>query len=536
VEIVSLENGMGVLFVYRILIADDEAIERQGLELMITRAMPGMFEIFHAENGRVAIEKAEQEKPDIIFMDIKMPGIQGIDALKEIIRNMPHVKTVLVTAYDYFGYAKEALTLGVNDYLLKPKKKEEVLNVVEKLVQKIELEKQQRSQELKQRETISQLLPLAESELCLIIMMNLILESDFNGLNDLLKTRIHKGYSLVISLQSYEDHQYDLEKQHIYATIKNFIKLSGEDCIVSPLIGNRITLFTNNSENHHVPYNVKERSIVFAEKIYQFIEREYDIRANIGIGTIQEGLEGLRRSYYEATIGLSNTTKENPIRYYSDRKNGKEKELILNIEEQLFRELNNLNLNQAILLFHQAFDKLIESTKGNFIKCKSEVMELFIALNKLLLRQGVKSEGIGSLSDTTQMEQLRHISEIWFHSIVEAVRKDKESKTESLIDRAKQYMEENYYKEISMELVAEIINLSPYYFSKIFKKMEGITFIDYLTLLRINKAKELLQDQNLSLKEICFQVGYNDPNYFSRVFKKVTELSPTEYRYQVIKS
>ncbi|MGX6444306.1 response regulator [Neobacillus sp. K501] len=440
---------------YRILIADDEAIERQGLELMITRAMPGMFEFYHAENGRVAIEKAEQKKPDIVFMDIKMPGIRGIDALKEIIRKNPHVKTVLVTAYDYFGYAKEACSMGVNDYLLKPRKKAEVLGVIEKLVKKIEMENQQRSQELQQRETVSTLLPLAESELCLIIMMDLIVESDFHDLNVLLKTRINKGYSLVISLQSNEEKQLEHEKQYIYSTIKNFIKLNSEECLVSPLIGNRITLFTNNPDNQNGHLDVKKRSIAFAEKIHHFIEREYRISTNIGIGTVRAGLEGLRCSYYEATIALSNGCKGNAIRYYSEVNRDDQQEIILNIGEQLLRELNI---------------------------------------------------------------------------------KEKEAKTDSLIDRAKQYMEENYSRDISMELVAEVMNLSPYYFSKIFKKMEGITFIDYLTLLRINKSKVLLHDQNLSLKEICFQVGYNDPNYFSRVFKKVTELSPSDYRYQVTKS
>lgn len=517
---------------YRILIADDEAIERQGLELMISREMPGMFKFFHAENGRLAIEIAEQEKPDIIFMDIKMPGIQGIDALNEIVPKHPHMKTVLVTAYDYFGYAKEALTLGVQEYLLKPKKKEQVLDVVKKLIDKIEAEKKQRSQELKQRETISQLVPLLESEICLMIMMNFILDTDFDQLNGLLNLRIHKGYSIVISLPTDEDDQYDLEKQFIYTAIKNFIKLSGEDCLISPLIGNRITIFANFSEDHRVTYSVREKAISFAEKIHHFIVKKYNLRTNIGIGTMREGMEGLRSSYYEATMVLSYTSKGD-IRYYSDLKNRQEKELTLKIVEQLFTELNNLNLDQAIPIFHQAFDVLVESSNGDFNRCRGEVIGLFIALNKYLLRQGVSIDGIGNIRKTTELEQLKHVAEVCLHFIVEAISKDKQSKTESLVDRAKKYIEENYSKEISMELVAEIINLSPYYFSKIFKKIEGTTFIDYLTFVRIEKAKELLYDHKLSLKEICFQVGYNDPNYFSRVFKKVTDISPSEFRYQL---
>ncbi|MCM3411294.1 response regulator transcription factor [Metabacillus litoralis] len=521
---------------YRILIADDEALERQGLELMISRAMPGKFVFFHAENGRVAIEKSEQEKPDIIFMDIKMPGIQGIDALKEIAQILPHAKTVLVTAYDHFGYAKEALSLGVSDYLLKPKKKQEVLDVVNKLIEKMELEKKLRNKELTQRETISQLQPLVESEICLMIMMKLVIEPDFNELNELLKTRIETGYALVISLQLSKKDEHELEKQTIYAGIKSFIKLSEIDCLVSPLIGNRITLFNTILNEDSVKQSLREESITFAKKIYKFIDESYGIKAIIGIGTKRKGLEGLRYSYYEATTVVSSPYHEQSIYHYSQYNKGKQKEYHLNIETELLAEINKFNLHQAIIVFDQAFDLLVESTDGDFNQCRNEVMALFISLNKHFLRQGVKVADIGNISDTTQLEQLKHVAEIWLHLLIEAVQKEKENRTESLIDQAKRFINENYHKEITMEYVSELINLSPFYFSKIFKKYEGITFIDYLTNVRIEKSKELLLDHHLSFKEICFLVGYNDPNYFSRVFKKVTEFSPTEYRQNLLNS
>lgn len=105
---------------YRLLIADDEALEREGLEWIVQNMLPGQFEVIHAENGRMAIERAEEHRPQIVLMDVNMPGIQGLDALREIKRLLPETKMVLVTAYDYFSYAKEALTLGVKEYIVKP--------------------------------------------------------------------------------------------------------------------------------------------------------------------------------------------------------------------------------------------------------------------------------------------------------------------------------------------------------------------------------------------------------------------------------
>jgi len=99
---------------YKLLIADDEPLEREGLQLMIERAFPHMFTIFHAEHGRSAIQQVEKHRPHIIFMDIKMPGIQGLEAIAEIRKIDAQAKVAILTAYDYFTYAKEAISLGVS--------------------------------------------------------------------------------------------------------------------------------------------------------------------------------------------------------------------------------------------------------------------------------------------------------------------------------------------------------------------------------------------------------------------------------------
>ncbi|WP_308737691.1 AraC family transcriptional regulator [Paenibacillus sp. AR247] len=101
-----------------------------------------------------------------------------------------------------------------------------------------------------------------------------------------------------------------------------------------------------------------------------------------------------------------------------------------------------------------------------------------------------------------------------------------------MLDRALLYIRGKFQEELSLEDVAEHVHLNPYYFSKVFKQQTGETFIDYVTRLRIDKAKELMKDGRYSMKEVCYQVGYKDPNYFSRVFKKVTGVTPSEYRVQ----
>lgn len=184
---------------FSLLIADDEALEREGLELMIRHILPDTFHFLHADNGRKAIQIAEEERPDFIFMDIKMPGIQGLEAVRHISSIVPSTKIVIITAHDYFSYAKEGLALGVRDYLLKPARPEEILHVLQLLITEKEEEKYLRNQQLELQEKLSQLIPLAENELSLMLMLESVQEVELEQLAALLNLQWHKGYAMVLS-------------------------------------------------------------------------------------------------------------------------------------------------------------------------------------------------------------------------------------------------------------------------------------------------------------------------------------------------
>lgn len=114
--------------------------------------------------------------------------------------------------------------------------------------------------------------------------------------------------------------------------------------------------------------------------------------------------------------------------------------------------------------------------------------------------------------------------------ITKGIKNDKETKVSAVISEAMAYIKGNHQKDIRLKDVAEIVSISPQYFSKIFKDELGVNFIDYLTSIRMNEAKTMLREGQLSIKEICYKIGYNDPNYFSRLFKKVEGISPTEFQ------
>lgn len=184
---------------YKLLIADDEALEREGLELMIRHLIPDKFEFLHAGNGRKAIQLAEEHRPDMIFMDIKMPGIQGLEAVRQIREKLPSAQIVMITAHDYFAYAKEGLLLGVRDYLLKPARREEVAEVLRKLMAVIGEERRRRNEQLELQEKLAHLLPLAENELTLMLMLEHVQDLEPEQLAGLLELHFSKGYAMVLS-------------------------------------------------------------------------------------------------------------------------------------------------------------------------------------------------------------------------------------------------------------------------------------------------------------------------------------------------
>ncbi|WP_088549295.1 AraC family transcriptional regulator [Paenibacillus aquistagni] len=454
---------------YRLLIADDEALEREGLEWIITRMMPETFHIIHASNGREAIQKADEYRPHIVMMDVQMPGIQGLDALKEIKAHNPTVKMVLVTAYEYFDYAQQALSLGVKEYLVKPAKRERIVSVLQRLMDEIKEERASRGEQLAIREKYLQLLPLAETELALAFMSDRThgREVEAQRLAELLELSWQQGLALVIALKqadaSNSTQAAEDRRKPIADTVRGLFSEQIKDryrWIASPLLHEHIVIFLFAREGMEEDVLLQElRELGTA--LLKPLEQRCAIQASIGIGSIQTELEGMRRSYDEAVFASTYPSSWGRICAFA------------NLQHPVQEEYK---------------------------------------------RQGER------VSDEAASERS------YVELAIKRIREEREQHTYNVVERAGAYIQERYQEELSLEEVAEQVHLNPHYFSKVFKQQTGETFIDYVTRLRIDKAKALILEGQFSLKEVCYMIGYKDPNYFSRVFKKVTGVTPTEYR------
>lgn len=511
---------------YRLLIADDEPLEREGLELTIKKGLPDLFKIDHAENGRVAIECTEKNHYDIIFMDIKMPGIQGLEAVEVIRKKLPLAKIIIVSAYDYFSYAKAAISLGVKDYILKPAKRDHIISLLKGLITEIEHDHQKRVEELHHIEMLSHFRPLTENELSLMIMLNTIQDISPNEITNLLDFKVEYGFSKVVCIDSHQSLQ-DVDLKRIYECVKHYMK-SENNCIVSPIVEGKIAIFEPLELNRlHLIQEIEIKN--GAKKLTEYVHKQTGYSIRCEVGSIQKGIDGWRKSYFEAmylfNTGLNEVTESKLSSKFVKITND---ELLA-----ICSSINMLDLDLSLEQFSRIYDRLTLELNLDTKQLKAELIILFNHLEQFLKQQNYHVTTF-EFPDIDEVGLIKKVSDQQMIKLIQIMSKEKETRINHFVELAKAYIYENYREDISLVQIANHVNLNSFYFSKMFKKKTGETFSDFVMKVRIEQAKKLMQDDRLNLKEISYEVGYKDPNYFSRVFKKYANESPKQYRSKLI--
>ena len=516
----------------RVAVVDDEALERKALCKMIREHLPGVEVIAEAGNGRKAIEIAGSMKPHLMLMDIKMPGIDGIEAVRLIKEQQPKMKFIMVSAFDTFEYAKQVMQQGVKEYLLKPSRQEEVVAAIQRVCAEIREEQRKEKENIELKEQVHRLQELAEREWLSVFMHEEFPQGYFEEWSQLLGLRIQSGFFLLFRFPNNHN------KAEWHEWLKTMVEEKAEmrhiigktiDCQVPVL------LFSETKQDLH---ECKVYAQKFARMMVQMFQGAYSGKdLYIGIGTPARELHRLRDSYYEALVAAE---------YYASRQKVKSGFIpklsqlaetneadVAGREKQLLETVRQGDLRLVLEQFQRYFQEVVAAKNAQHPAIAKAVEELFVLLERMLHELGMTYERnvlfhvCGTVNELkgAAVEQLTHI--------VQHVQAWRHSQANGKLAKAKEYMKAYYHRPLTLEEVAEHVELSPYYFSKLFKDRFGMTFIDYLTEVRIEKAKQEMSDEWKSLKEICFLVGYNDPNYFSRVFKKWTGLSPTEYRKKI---
>ncbi|WP_160724322.1 response regulator [Bacillus sp. USDA818B3_A] len=526
----------------KVLIADDEILERKVVAKIIKGSQEEVKVIGEAQNGRIAIEMAKEYRPDIIFMDIKMPGTDGVQAVKEIRKFDKGIRFIMVSAFNTFEYAKEVMQQGVKEYILKPSSKKDLLESLQRVTEEIKVERRQKEEHQSLRENLDRAVSIAQKEWVTSLLMNQVQDMTFDEWSQLLGVEITSGYTMLFTLrQSSKMEASPAEKEKWYKWLKTNLKTIAAkyeimvgamtDCQVPVLF-----LCKKFGEKNHFRTNA-ETMIDNLNRLYQ--QEDFLAEMRIGIGHPYNHAHELNYSYHEAIVALEELLATPNRKYLFFNKQGPAFEVptdseIIKVEKKLLDSIRQGDVNQVMLLFDSFVSKLgTNNTRASIVKKSFE--ELFILISRMLHDLGITYERIPNFDESDEIRILLEKGKTHLLAVVQHVQVWRNNHAKGMLQKAKDYIETHYAEAITLESAAEYVELSPFYFSKLFKDRFGMTFIDYLTEIRIKRAKAEMLDLGKSMKEICYSVGYRDPNYFSRVFKKLTGLSPSEFRKAAVK-
>lgn len=526
---------------YRILIVDDEPIERETLAMIAERCCSDIKIAGEASNGREAIALARELKPDIIFMDIKMPGINGIEAAKTIKNSDQRVKIVLVTAYDYFEYAKESLKIGIDDFLLKPVLKDDFLECIDRMIKKISREIKQQKFDENVTQKLKELSSFIESELISSLLLRLE-EQQIQEYFQLLNISFSYGYALIASID--DDGASALVadglRRKVYGKriYEKVILRFGELGIrhISSIINNCLYILVL-SERPDSDYNQKIYSLHLTSMLEEYIRAETGIELNLGVGMMYDSVAKLFDSFLEAQVALNFDQDSNQGVHFSDI-NVKINylEYPYHIEKLLCEKIVKGDTGES----RAALEKLLNWVIANCASL-SETRQKLFEIVVMITRSVAIFEHIekGLLNTARYYDEIKSVesaNEIVAYmnriiqELIDSVNKVRKVNSNQQVSKAVEFINREYVRDITLEDVAKAVSLSPYYFSRLFKQETGENFVDYLTKHRMSVAKKLMKDNSLSVKDVCYSVGYNDPNYFSKLFKKCYGVNPSEFK------
>jgi len=515
----------------KLLIVDDESIAREALRKMIEDNLPEISVIGELNNGRQVIEQAPILLPDMIMMDIKMPGIDGVEAVKQIRSSLPAVKFIMVSAYNTFDYAKRAMREGVKEYLLKPSKKTEILETIQRVSQEIQQERRSERENEEIRNSYKKALSFVQSEWVSALLFDHIQDVGHEEWESVFNPDEQEIYAMVIRLDMAVEPETKTLRKQIYKVIRQWFQDENRG-YAGPMTDNHIPMLMLGSSTSE--YSSQTHAIHLAKALIHKLEKIFmNTFINIGIGTPVKSANAYVNSYSEAMVALEETNGNVRYLYYHQLLGSQDKATadIRYYEHQLMTAVKNGQIKEMMTAFHSYFILLSESYHHDVKQMKESLWEMWVVLSRMLKDMGITVDIIKQSSATT-LQSLSQSAQARLLKIAEEIAHWQTHDLEGVLFQAKTYIESHYARSISLEDVANQIQLSPYYFSKVFKERMGMTYIDYLTKIRIEQAKLLMRSTDKSQKEICFEVGYRDPNYFSRVFKKWTHMSPTEYRQE----
>lgn len=539
-----IEDG----YMIKVFLVEDEIVIREAIGQMVPWNEYGFELVGEAKDGEMALPMIQKEKPQVIITDIKMPFMDGLTLTKLVKKELPDTKIIIVSGYDDFEYAKQAISLGVEQYLLKPITKQAFIEALEKVREKFEKENSQKVYIEK--------------------FQNEMKEYEKNSRRDLFDMLVSGNYSLTQIYDKAERHHMDImagsynlvlfsqETSKNWKGVEDNYSENAADLQtkIDTLFHNQPNelLFRNQLFSYAVLVKGEENQIEqltkqCVEKLQTTFEQEGEqIQWFICAGEAVNRLSQLPDCYKEAMKKFAYRYMGYSRVFQKENNEDQGNEDVMNVSE-----IDAGTMNPEVI--HNFLCKALESEVVPFVKnylqmigenaLHSRMFRQYVLLNvhfcavSFIQQLGYDKKDLGEQVNQFCMDnkdELYHLEELITEILAQGIHLREENcknRYVGVIRSAVEYMQEHFADEdLTLNTVACVANVSANHFSAMFSKEMKQTFIEYLTKIRMEKAKEYLACTDMRSGEIALEVGYKDSHYFSFLFKKTQGCTPSEYR------
>lgn len=530
---------------YKVLLVEDEVLVREAIAEKIIWSDIGLTLLGACKNGKEAIEVIEQQVPDIVLTDICMPYMDGMQLSKYLYEQYPDTKIIIFSGYDEFEYAKQALQYKVEEYLLKPITAIELTEILGKLKDKMDKQRQEKDDIKKIRGSYYKHLSTIRSQVLNDLILGNREEKEYRSEMEESGICLNKKYFKValidaemIQLSEFTTGDNQNQSALLSFAIYNIV----EEIITMRRLGvafqqkdNRTVIIFESQLNQEFEREVR----VVCKMIQDKIRNHLQCKTLIGIGKRVDTLSKIYLSYegaletisYNYLYGYDEIISQKEIDLYK-----KEIDISIYVEEILLqvKKQSNEGVNLALT-------QLITEIKRAYLR-KEDVFivmqNIIIGSNELLklagveksMRKGRDEQWLREFEKKKNIQEAFRLVREYLEEVIKQLYNLKADMSKKQTVLALDYIEKNYQNsELTLQVICHYLSMSPSYFSAILKKETGETFVELLTKKRMEKAKNLLTNTSLKNYEIAEKVGFSDPHYFSQTFKKYTGKTPKKY-------
>ena len=524
---------------FKVFLADDEIVVREGIRSNFPWEQTDFVLAGEAPDGEMALSMLQDIKPDILITDIRMPFMGGLELCRAVSVSMPWMYIVILSGYDDFAYAREAISLGVKEYLLKPVSGQELLQVLNHIADCIREDKRRQDNLRTYRDQLASSGQLLKERLLGDLIAG-IPENEVVERGRALQMSLTAGRYLTMVVELSREPVSAEETRAAESLLGRLAKSSGGTVCMCQVQGRFVMLVMGDDDA-----DIEERTYGLAQAAKFDVERNTSLKPLIAIGTTVRTLKEVPHSYADASALLrtlheaENLNRDRRIVGVLDIVPQESLSLVNVKVPQIFEKLRNANMAEIDGILSDYTRSIGQTAAQSKLMVNYIFVDIVLSASRIIRDCGGDPQRIipsafrpdGQSAAVSTLDEAMATARDLLRTAL-AYRDEQGSVRYGVVIRkAKAFIDERFSNpDLTLREVAEHVSLSNNHFCTVFSQETGVTFTEYLTSVRLARAKELLRDQQMRTSDVAFAVGYNDPHYFSYLFKKNTGMSPRDYR------